>query len=132
MTVSLADSGVDAELCTAIVGSISGLETPPVVWPLAMDIDVLGILVGTPYFASNATHISPLLPVMNSSVSKAILIDDTSPGLLGDAVVAFGSGAAADAVLGPKRPKANIVAIAAMTMSDASPKVVPNLVFMYF
>jgi hypothetical protein len=60
------------------------------------------------------------------------LIDDTSPGLDGEAVIAVGVGAAADAVLGPKRPKANIVAIAAMTMSDASPKLVPNLVFMYF
>jgi hypothetical protein len=132
MTVSLTDIGEDAALCTAIVGSISGFETPPVVWPLAMDIDVLAIVVGTPYFASKATQISPLLPVIVSSVSKEILIDDISPGLLGDAVVAFGDGAAANALPGPKRPKTNIVAIAPMTMSDASPKVVPNLVFMYF
>jgi hypothetical protein len=87
---------------------------------------------GTVYLVSNLTEIVP--PTVSAACEPAPVTDmvcsAAAPAVVGEFVTVIVPMAAL-AGLAEKAPKANIVAIAAMAMSAASPKDVPILVFIY-
>jgi hypothetical protein len=87
---------------------------------------------GTVYLVSNLTEIVP--PTVSAACVDALVTDTVcsadAPAVVGEFVTVIVPMAAL-AGLAEKAPKANIVAIAAMTTSAASPKDVPILVFIY-
>jgi hypothetical protein len=112
------------------VGSIVGLDVPPVVPLEVMVMYSLSMVEGTPQVLSNVTMSCPEPATTTLAVVKAICICPVAPAAREDSVMSSMSTSAL-AFEGEKKPKASMVAIIPIAINMASPKEVPILVFIY-